>query len=230
MGTKKEKIRKNKSVKGVVAGSAIAAAAAAGLTLGSLFSSPSDLLNKEIFVSPPFEISDTMICDNDGEGPDFSEDEQQEKKQRGIKAALRRFILRLPIEVRAFVCVPVWVIGKILLTVLGKLFQGVLSPALLTILKYFCIAGLIFAAFILSVKAVFPDVPLKKIVTGRKIAVSAIISILFGAVGVILQIFYPEAMKTYEIIESGLLTVIVAFIGVGILKIRSNIKKNGMTA
>ena len=229
MEKKKEKTGKTGSAKSFVTGSALAATAAAGLTLGVLFSSPDDLLNKEFYVTPPFEISDVMVHEDNSDGPDVSPETEQEKKQRGIRASLRRLLLQIPMEVRAFAGVPIWVIGRVLLALLGFLLKNVLAPAWMTILKYLCIAGLIFAAMIFSVKAVFPDVPLKKIVTGRKIAISAAVSILFGAVGGILQIFYPEAMKTYEIVESGMITLIVVLIGFGILKIRAD-RKKGMTA
>ena len=206
-------------------GSFLAAIAAAGLTLGTLFSSPSDLLNKEFFLTPPFEITDTVFNDEGSDGPDISPEEEQEKKQRGIRISMRRLFLNLPVGVRAFAGVPIWVIGRILLALAAPLIRNILAPAWMTILKYLCIAGLIFAAMIFSVKAVFPDVPLKKIVTGRKIAISAAVSILFGAVGGILQIFYPEAMKTYEIVESVMITLIVVLVGFGILKIRADSKK-----
>ncbi len=222
MNTVKEKTKKDKTA---VTASALAAIAAAGLTLGTLFSSPSDLLNKEFFLTPPFEITDTVLNDDSSDGPDVSPEEEQEKKQRGVRASLRRLFLKLPIGVRAFAGVPIWGIGRILLALLVPLIQNILAPAWMTILKYLCIAGLIFAAMIFSVKAVFPDVPLKKIVTGQKIVFSAAISILFGAVGGILQIFYPEAMKTYELVESGMITLIVVLIGFGILKIRADRKK-----
>lgn len=220
MEKKKEKTGKTESAKRFVTGSALAAIAAAGLTLGALFSSPDDLLNKDLFVTPPFEISDVMLNEDNSDGPDISPETEQEKKQRGIRASLRRILLQIPLEVRAFAGVPIWVVGRVLLVLLGVLLKNVLAPAWMTVLKYLCIAGLILAAILLSVKAAFPDMPLKKLVTGKRIAVSAALAVFFGAVGVLLQVFWPEAMKTYEIIESCLITVIVVLVGYGILKIR----------
>ena len=226
----KEKTKNGKSAKKVVTGSALAAIAAAGLTLGALFSSPEDLLNKEFFLTPPYEISDVILNDDNSDGPDVSPENEQEKKQRGIRAALRRFFLTLPVEVRAFAGVPLWAVGRLLLALLLPLLKNVLAPASVTILKYLCIAGLIFTAILLSVKAVFPELPMKKLVTGKKIAVSAAITVLFGAVGVILQIFWPEAMKAYEITESGLITALIILVGAGILRIRKRKIQKGMTA
>ncbi len=214
---------KGKTAKDYAVGSVIAAIAAAGLAFGTLFSSPEDVLNNDACITPPFEISDCMIYDNDIE-PDAQTDETQEKKQKGIRASLRQFILKLPLSVRAFAGVPVWIIGRVLLAVLSTLFTAVLSPILGTVLKYLCIAGVILAAVVISVKAVMPDIPLKEIVTGRRIAISAVISALFGLCGVIVGIFYPESMKTYEIIESGLITVIVAFAA---FSFAAKIKKRG---
>ncbi len=214
---------KGKTAKDYAVGSVIAAIAAAGLAFGTLFSSPEDVLNNDAYITPPFEISDCMIYDNDIE-PDAQTDETQEKKQKGIRASLRQFILQLPLSVRAFAGVPVWIIGRVLLAVLSTLFTAVLSPILGTVLKYLCIAGVILAAVVISVKAVMPDIPLKEIVTGRRIAISAVISALFGLCGVIVGIFYPESMKTYEIIESGLITVIVAFAA---FSFAAKIKKRG---
>ena len=231
--TKTEKVKKNKTKKDKAgkkraAAPAVAAIAAAGLTLGTLFSSPAELLNKEFLLTPPYELSDCIIADDDDDA-DISSENEQEEKQKGIRAALRRLFQRLPFGVKAFAGVPVWIIGRVLLAVLAPLIQNVLPSALMAVLKYLCIAALIFAAVVLPVKAVMPEVPLKKLVTNRKIAFSAAISILFGAVGGILQIFYPEAMKTYEIVESGMITLIVVLIGFGILKIRAD-RKKGMTA
>ena len=201
---------KGKTAKDYAVGSLIAAIAAAGLAFGTLFSSPEDVLNNDACITPPIEISDCMIYDNDSE-PDAQTGETEEKKQKGIRSSLRQLILKLPLSVRAFAGVPVWIIGRVLLAVLSSLFTAVLSPVLGAVLKYLCIAGVILAAVVISVKAVMPDIPLKEIVTGRRIAISAVISALFGLCGVLVGIFFPESMKTYEIIESGLITVIVSF-------------------
>ena len=231
MDSTEKRPKKEKTAKNYVKGSAIAAVAAAGLTLGALFASPEDLINKDFLITPPYELSDCILAeDDDGDDVLLDSVEKEEKKQRGIKAALIRLIQRLPFGVKAFAGVPIWIIGRILLTVLGALFHGTLSPALMTALKYLCIAGLIFASIILPVKAAFPEIPLKKLITGKKIAFSAAVTILFGAVGVILQIFWPEARETYESIESSIITVIVGLLGFGIWKIKAERKKQGMTA
>ncbi len=168
-----------------------------------------------------------MICDNDGDSDlEASIDDVQEKKQKGLRAALRRLFMRLPAGVRAFAGVPVWIIGRVLLALFGALFDSVLSPILMTALKYLCIAGLILAAVTVSAKAFIPEMPLKKIVTGKRVAISAVVSALFGLCGVLVGLFYPEAMKTYEIVESGLITIIVAFAALGLLKIKNKKKRD----
>ena len=217
---------KEKTAKDYAVGSLIAAVAAAGLALGALFSSPEDMLSKDVYVPPAFEISDSMICDNDGDSDlEASTDDVQEKKQKGLRAVLRRLFMRLPAGVRAFAGVPMWIIGRVLLALFGAIFNSVLSPILMTALKYLCIAGLILAAVTVPVKAFIPEMPLKKIVTGKRVAISAAVSALFGLCGVLVGLFYPEAMKTYEIVESGLITIIVAFAALGLLKIKNRKKR-----
>lgn len=211
---------KEKTVKDYAVKSLIAAIAAVGIALGAAFTSPDDMLNKDAFVPQPFEISDCMLYDNDTDS-DAVNDTVQEKRQKGLRAAIRRLFMNMPIGARAFLGIPVWIIGRVLLAALGALVNGVLSPLLIMALKYLCIAGLILAAVTMSVKAVMPEIPLKKIVTGKRIAISVAVSVLFGLCGVLVSFFYPEGTRIYELVESGLITLMLVLAALGFLKIRN---------
>ena len=143
----KEKNHTVSKVKKTAAVSAVALLTAASVATGSLFSTPAALLSDAGTPASAYSVSvDLDGADDDGAG--VEQDESGEAKKRGIRSALRARILRLPLAARLLAVLPLWALGSVIL------------------------AG----AFLFTAKAVFPDLPLKKILNRR-----SLVALLLGA-------------------------------------------------
>ena len=150
---------------------AVALVAAAGMLIGNLFSSPAELLQKDegAIPPPPAAIVDYAVPDAspDDDGDDASTPDEENEEKLSLRGRLRRRILRLPQFVRALIGVPLWGVGWGITSLLGLLWSALLSPVFAVVLKWVFAAALLLLAVMLTVKAVFPDIPLKKLLTKR---------------------------------------------------------------
>ena len=175
---KKSKLEK---IKQGTAKSAVAVAASAGVLLGGLFHSPADLLKDPAEIdralAPP--AIELVIQENDedpepdpaGDGGTEQQDEEEEEKRRGFRAFLRRLILKAPKSVRAAVGIPLWAAGWGLIALFSGLWSAVLSPLAGTILGWIVVAAVILLCIIGTVKAVLPDLPVRKILNRKTILI-----------------------------------------------------------
>ena len=194
----KEKVEKTKKT---VAKSAVALTTAAALITAGLFHTPADIVKEEDLYSAP-AIVETM----DREPvPDEPEDmpEQEEEKKKNLKDRFREWILQLPRIIRILFLLPLWCIGTVLLSVLTPLFQTVLPPLLNVVLRWAAVAAVLLALVAIAVKLLFPDVPLKKILSKRNIVLVVIYSALVGITGWLLDDFYPDKRLLVPAVYAG---------------------------
>ena len=187
-------------------GAAVTAAsiAAAGVLIGGSFDAPADIMkNDDSALAPPpiVEILNAQQAepdtDSDGEeDPVVGEDEQ---KRKGLRQRVRSLILRMPTAVRACVVVPLWAVGWGILSLTSALWASVLSPVGAAILRWVVLALMILAALALTVKTLFPKTPLKKILNMHTLLWVLGGSTLFCVLDVVLQHFYPDMPRLYDI-------------------------------
>lgn len=147
----------NKKTKKKAAAAAVTAVASASVLVGGLFSTPADLLGQ------PQTPAHTTVSVQDADGSS----DQEGRRRSG--SAIRQWILRLPVGVRALVGLPLWCVGWVILTGLGALWGSVLSPVAGTLAGWACLAALLIGVLALTAKAMFPDLPMKKILCKRNI-------------------------------------------------------------
>lgn len=195
---------------------AVALTAAISVLLGGLFNSPADLTQDPAAVdrafTPPTSVNFVMQADDDGDDdgsilPDETEDEEK-KKSGGIRDSMRRLILRIPAGVRAVVLVPLWAIGWGLISGFGALWSAFLSPLLGSIATWLIAAAVILGLIAAGVKAMFPEIPLKKILNKKTvIGVSASVLVLALA-DAVLPLVLPEYAAVRSWVRFAGLTVI----------------------
>ena len=183
----------------------VALTAAAGMLISSAFSSPAELLKQEDSAIPPppaavVEYAAPDVGDDDGD--DALEPEEESEEKLSFRARLRRRILRMPQAVRAVIGVPLWGIGWGITSLLSLIWTGLLSPAFGVILKWIVAAALLFLAVILTVKAVFPDIPLKKLVNKRNFLTVFIGMAVLAAADTVLGIALPDKEYVSLIVKS----------------------------
>ena len=147
----------------------VAAITALALTVGGLFQSPEELLQEETQNPPLGEELDPGTDDGcDADADDADCDETEKRRRGGVRAALRDRILALPMAVRLLAILPLWLLGSGL-TIFASALWTAVSPLLGGVLNSLLLLAALFGAFLLAVKAVFPDLPLKKILNRRTV-------------------------------------------------------------
>lgn len=190
-----------------VAKKALALAAAAGMLVSSAFSSPAELLKEdEAVLAPPAAVIEYNVPDVDpnDDGGDASQPDEETEEKLNFRARLRRRILRMPRAVRAIIGVPLWGIGWCITSLLSLVWSGLLSPVFAIILKWIVAAALLLLAVVLTVKAVFPDIPLKKLLN-KRIFLTVFIGI--GVLGV------ADTVLCHLIPDKGYIALTVKLVG-----------------
>ena len=191
--TEEEK-KKDYKKKAVKAG--VAVVTSASVLMGGLFSSPDALLAQEQNLNPAAITQNDSDSDQDGDEDEESSEEEEELsgESAGLRAALRQRILRLPLAVRVFVLVPLWAIGWAVWTVAGGLWTMLLGPIAGKAVSWLFLLAALLGAAALGLKAVFPDMPLKKIFNKK-----SLLGLILGGLGLgIADLTVPLFWDGYE--------------------------------
>ena len=169
------------------------------LLTGLAFSSPADItqdqteaanfrptpvvLDVDEFVSTPVEEDDE---DEDGD--------EQKSTKLSFTQRFRQTVLSLPQSVRMLLVVPLWAVGTAILTVITFLWNILFaSPIML---------GL----FTVTAKALFPDVPIRKILCRRNVIIVGCLALVlsgFDAVAPVYWHSYPLAAALVKLVLGG---------------------------
>ena len=160
------------------AAAAVTVAAVAGVVTGTAFDSPADLV-------PEIALTAEQQADDDGAAV--------AEQRKGPAARVRQWVLGLPAAVRMLVAVPLWCFGWVLMSAASLLWAGA-SPWLARLLSWGCLAVLLLGVFACSVKAAFPEVPLRKILRPGNV----LFLLLASAVLCVADLALPAVWKGYD--------------------------------
>lgn len=168
-----------KSWKKKAAVGAVCAAASAGVLVGGVFDSPADFLDDS-------SAAVTIEMHSD----DAAGQSDEDKNRKG--SPLRQWFLQLPLGVRALVGIPLWGVGWCILSAMGLLWQGLLTPLGGKILGWLLTAAVSLGAFAVTAKAMFPHVPLRKLLCRRNILLVVGSVLLLGLADTILSLVWDD--------------------------------------
>ncbi|MBR3035789.1 MAG: hypothetical protein IKI54_00655 [Lachnospiraceae bacterium] len=175
------------------AGFGAAGLAALSLFLGSVFGAPAEILKNAD--NAPEKNAVIVEVQPDAEDVDEETDDDEDEKKKTLKDMFRAFIQRLPLGVRVFVILPLWIIGYAVIALLTALFEPVIAPVLGIVLKWLLLAGLFLLSLFLIKKAIAPDTPLKEIFSRRNLLGAGIAAAVLGTA----DGFLKEYVAHYEI-------------------------------
>lgn len=205
----KELEKKKAGRKRRAATTAVAAVTSAGVVMGGLFSSPDDLMNGGDGDDAPVPLTDTVAPDAGGAGGDDLDDdaedgdaEDETRRRGGLRARARQWIRQWPAGVRALVGVPLWALGWLVITLATAAWNGVLSPLFSTVLGWVLTAAALLGAFALTGKAMFPDLPLKKILTKQNFLALLIGTAALGIANAVIPLFWDGYGKIAELVRA----------------------------
>lgn len=182
--------------------------AASGAAIDGAFDSPSDILRND----QPEPVVQNVQADGGSDAAD--QDADKSRKSAKKQGTLQEKILELPLAVRVIFVVPLWAIGHV--TVMGgELLFAALSPFLDGVLSFLTLALVMFIVFVLGVKLMFPDIPLRRIINRRTIRGVLIAAGLVFAADFVLPLAWPEYTR-WKFVGLGAMSLLA----VGFLSIR----------
>ena len=207
MDTKKEEKKKNHArEKRIAVGTTLALLTAASVTVGGLFNDPAALLQEDELKPGVVYVMDNSADDDDGGA---QQEDETEKRRGGVRAALRRRILALPLIVRMVVVLPLWAVGWALTAAMAALWTSALSPLAAKLFGALLMFGMLALVFALAVKAIFPDLPLRKIFSRRSLVALAIGALALFAADLVLPILWTEYERAKALVTAaGMLIVL----------------------
>lgn len=163
------------------AAAAVTVAAVAGVVTGTAFDSPVDLV-------PEIAVTAEQQADDD--------DAAVTEQRKGPATRVRQWVQGQPAAVRMLVAVPLWCFGWVLMSAASLLWVGA-TPWLARLLSWGCLALLLMAVFACSVKAAFPEVPLRKILRPGNV----LFLLLASAVLCAADLALPTLWKDYNAVS-----------------------------
>ena len=148
-----------------VAAAVAATIAASGAAVDMSFDNPADLLQADASVEPKVQY---VNLENDQDTGQAQDEDKQKQKQSEKSGPVREWILKLPLAVRACFVLPFWFAGHLIVLGTSALFTG-LSPVFHWLLGFVVLALVIAGAFTATAKAMFPDLPIRKILNRHSI-------------------------------------------------------------
>ncbi len=203
MDEEKKKKKKHRRA----ATTAVAAVTSASVVMGGMFTSADEVLNGNTDDGgSAVTVTDTYTPDAAG-GDDIDDDaeagdEEEGSRRRGLRARARQWVWRLPYGVRAVIGVPLWALGWLIITGCTALWTGVLSPLFGTVLGWIVTAAVLLGAFALTGKALFPDLPLKKIVNKRNFLALLIGTAVLAVADNVAPLFWDGYAKIADVVRA----------------------------
>ena len=106
-----------------------------------------------------------------------------------------------PFEVRMRLAIPLWIAGSLMAAFLSTLWMSALPPLAAAALSWVLTALMAVLVFVLAVKTVFPDLPLKKILNKRSILCIGILCLVCGVLDAALPFFWDDYTKLSKLLH-----------------------------
>lgn len=174
-----------RKLKNKIVGAAAGAFTAVSLAVGALFGAPQEI----------------MQVDNDGDDAESQstivsvgkrlEKSAGETSKPRAGDGLRAFFLSQPAAVRGAVLLPMWCVGKAMLTVLSLLWTA-LAPVWQIVLGVLLNALLLVGLFMLVYKLIFPNRSLKNLFKKRNLLALVIGSVTLSVADAVCKAYWPE--------------------------------------
>lgn len=216
MKTEKTKEKKDlrklgKKAKQTAAGAALAVS----LFFGGLFSSPADVVKPGSDVpSQGIVISAQLPDQPDPAVPALGSSDEK----RGFRDRARAWIKSLPLAVRILFVLPFWAVGFGIIWAVSALAGLINVPIIGTVIKILLGALVVFGLVIGAEKLLFPNVPLKKLLSKRNVTALGICSVVIASAGALGGLFWRDKPYITAAIDVGAAALYAVFLLVFVRK------------
>lgn len=215
---------KKRDLKRKAAKAGVAFVTSASVLVGGLFPSPDAILADEQDLNPVAIVqNDNDNDDLDGDGGDGDSGSQEDEEESGeetggLRAGLRQKLLQLPLGVRVFVLVPLWIIGWIIWTVAGGLWTMLLGPIAGKAVSWLFLLAALLGAFALGMKTIFPNMPLKKIINKKSLLGLLLGGLALGAADLTVPLFWDGYEKLSHVLKASGMALILGTVSFALIR------------
>ena len=202
---------KGKTLKGKLITAVTALSLFTGITAGSVFDSPSEITLSDVKEpTPVVEVVDLgkKNASMEIQAPD---EELIEEEKKTLKQRIKERIQAMPAAVRTVVVLPLYYVGTIVTRLAGAAFSTIMTPVLAALLKWLVLALVIFAGVVIALKAIFPDIPLKKLLRPRNFLYVLLSVIVIALIDKAMPLIFSDYRKWADTVAFalGLIAVII---------------------
>ena len=195
-----------------------------GLTILAGITSTSVLLNGA-FDSPREFIEDInkkeiIISEQ------INNDEYKDSDHNRQYFRLKKLIYMIPVRIRMILCIPLWFVGNLLLTLFHMLFNTMLKPAVSVIVGFILQSIILLIVIAIGIRVLFPDLTWSKIFSKKTILIVLISSLIMS----ICDILLPTIWKQYNFYISIVKLIIGLIVVVIVMRPFIKSKKENMYA
>ena len=215
-----QNVKKNGGIRKTLLKGGTASLLGLSITIAGLFGTPEELIRQQTIsqLHNP-EAVEMMIEEEDpGSDEDLRKKAETRPEKKGffqkITEAAKQMLYKVPVPVRAIAGLPLWAVGSGILYTLSGLYSAVLAPVLSHIIGFALCALILLAVFTLTMKTIFPNMPLKKILRKRNIIRVLIGAAVLKAADIVLPLFWGEytRYKYMILLVSGLIVLAVLIV------------------
>ena len=167
---------------------------AVSLLTGIAFGSPADIIEDQTdarLSNPPIVMDIDEYANVDAEDDDDAD--EQKSTKLGVAARFRQAVLSLPSSVRILIITPLWALGTALMTLISFLWSVIFSSPIGAFIASFAIGfGVLLGLYALTAKILFPDIPLKDILSKRNVIIVAIGALILSGLDATMPLFWHQ--------------------------------------
>ena len=188
------------------------------ITLAGLFGTPEELIRQQTINQ--LHNQDAIELMIEEEDPGSEEDLRKKAETRPMKKgffqkiaeAAKRLVYKIPVPVRALVGVPLWAVGYAIVHLLSGLYSVALAPVISHIIGFVLCAIILLAVFALTMKSIFPNMPLKKILSKGNIIRVLIGAAVLKVLDIVLPLFWTDYTRVKYLIMLAAGVIVLAVI------------------
>ena len=198
----------------------------ASLLTGLAFSGPAEInedqassqLRQAPIVMDVDDYMNTSVDDDD------DADEQKNAKV-GVVQKFKQAVLNLPASVRLLIITPLWAIGTAIMTAVSFLWNVIFASPLGAFIASFAIGfAVLVGLFAVTAKMLFPNVPLKKILSKTNILVLGIAAVLLSFIDWMAPMYWHQYPAVAAAVKLGVGVFVIGTICYRVSRILNPIK------
>jgi hypothetical protein len=215
--TKADLKKMGKKAKQAATGTALAAS----LFFGGAIASPKDIASPE---GPGAQTAIVQTVELPHAAPDFIPVPDDTERKRSLRDRLREKLCSMPLITRLLILLPIWALGFGIVWAISACAGALSIPVLGPVLQFLIGAAAVFGLVLTAQKAVFPETPIKQLLSKKNLTALIVVSCVMGGAGALGSLLWrdrPYITAAIDVLAAG------AYLVFFVLRVRKRREKAG---